>query len=337
MPLHPEPNSSFDPAAAAIDQSAADWVVRAERGLTTEEEQALSAWLEADERHRDAFAELNEGWDRLNLLRFARPAPAARAQPRPGRHLGLALGAAAALALITYGAWSTFTHQNYHRSVMTAAAEEISLALPDGSQVRLHPSTALDISFTSAGRDVQLLRGEALFTVAHDVKRPFVVVSGTVAVKAVGTVFDVHRQADSIEVAVTEGRVKVVDTAKGTSFLGSGTGTATPLLVAGQRAVISDRPAARAVSLVTAGDSSVASADHRHRLEFFSVPLSDMVREFNRYNPIKLVIADERLAAERFGGTFYAEDSEPLVRMLESNFSVSARQEDGRIVLSGGR
>jgi len=50
------------------------------------------------------------------------------------------------------------------------------------------------------------------------------------------------------------------------------------------------------------------------------------VDEFNRYNRHKLVIADPRLAARRFGGTFAVGDHEELVRLLEANFGVMAER-----------
>jgi transmembrane sensor len=62
------------------------------------------------------------------------------------------------------------------------------------------------------------------------------------------------------------------------------------------------------------------------RLDFDATPLAEMVAEFNRYNRHKLVVADPRLNAQRFGGSFPAGDAETFVRMLETNFNVVAER-----------
>src|SRR6185312_16380584 len=58
-------------------------------------------------------------------------------------------------------------------------------------------------------RDVELIEGQALFAVAHDVARPFIVSAGNAAVRAVGTQFDVYRKQTGTTVTVVEGRVAV--------------------------------------------------------------------------------------------------------------------------------
>ena len=58
------------------------------------------------------------------------------------------------------------------------------------------------------------------------------------------------------------------------------------------------------------------------RLEFATVPLAEMVAEFNRYNRHKLVVADPRLAEQCFGGIFRADGYETLVHLLETNHGV---------------
>jgi transmembrane sensor len=69
------------------------------------------------------------------------------------------------------------------------------------------------------------------------------------------------------------------------------------------------------------------------RLEFVAEPLAVMVAEFNRYNRIKLVIADPALGTQRFGGNFRADDPAGFVRVLAGNFKVVAEQREDEILL----
>jgi transmembrane sensor len=198
------------------------------------------------------------------------------------------------------------------------------------------------------------VRGEVFFTVTKDPARPFIVTSGPVAVRAVGTAFNVRQRADAIEVLVTEGRVRVDDTGAGRSLLPSLPSSAAPnaeppLLVAGERATVpftaatlasrlSPVPAATAtIEKIAAPAARRALAWQERRLEFDAIPLAEVAREFNRYNRQQLVIADAPLAAKRFSGTFRADGYESLVRLLETDFSITATRTDREIVLRSGR
>src|SRR5690606_15944214 len=137
-------------------------------------------------------------------------------------------------------------------------------------------------------RRIDLRRGEAFFDVAEDPHRPFVVDAGKKRVVAVGTKFSVRRDGDSIEVIVTEGKVRIDDAAH-------------PLL-GGAREAAGSAPAADPPVFLTPG--AVAHADEtgvlvqrKSLLEaeahlswrsgvlmFREQTLADAVAELNRYN-----------------------------------------------------
>jgi transmembrane sensor len=81
--------------------------------------------------------------------------------------------------------------------------------LKDGSTVRAAPNTRVDIQFGRHYRSVHLLKGEALFHVAHDPSRPFLVRTPAAVVQALGTSFVVSIDDDESVVAVLEGSVAV--------------------------------------------------------------------------------------------------------------------------------
>ena len=82
--------------------------------------------------------------------------------------------------------------------------------LDDGSTLELNAASAVRVQFTAAERRVKLESGEAHFAVAHDTARPFIVSAGGIAVRAVGTAFNVrYATGGDIEVTVTEGKVAV--------------------------------------------------------------------------------------------------------------------------------
>jgi transmembrane sensor len=101
----------------------------------------------------------------------------------------------------------------------TDLGEQRSIQFADGSTVELNSRSKLRVNYSKQERDVELIEGQALFHVAHDASRPFIVAVGVTRVRAVGTQFDVYKKSNSTVVTVVEGRVAVYSTPQG---LGSG-------------------------------------------------------------------------------------------------------------------
>jgi transmembrane sensor len=170
--------------------------------------------------------------------------------------------------------------------------------------------------------------------VAKNRERPFIVSVGGVDVRVVGTVFNVRLRNETIDVIVTEGIVRV-GTTDFAAAVGRNPVTDEPAhseVTAGQKLSIGLQ--APAVSQARREELSVIEikqtlAWQARRLDFDATPLEEIVAEMNRYNAHKLVIADPRLTARRFGGSFPAGDYVTIVRMLETNFGVEAERKDG--------
>ncbi len=344
--------ASQRPTPEMIETAAAAWLSLRDRGLTQAETAEFMRWLQQDPRHAAVFAELDLIWkscDRLGAI----PAPAETATPpdadllaprarrnRPRVGRWVAWGAAAAIALFLGMAFAMRAPQH---TVETAVGAFQTLDLPDGSTAQLNTATAITTSFTGSERRVSILRGEVFFNVAKDEKRPFVVTSGGVAVQAVGTAFNVRKRDSSLEVLVTEGRVRINDAREGRSLLPLSTAEEPTLLVAGERAIVPSHsntleyPLTASVEKIDPTVTQRTLAWQERRLQFDEVPLAEVIAEFNRYNQRQLVITDATLARKRFSGTFRIDGYETLVRLLETDFHVAALRGDREIVLRRAR
>lgn len=330
----------------SIELTAADWMARRQQGLTPRESAAYMVWLDADSRHRRAVAELEQTWAALDRLAEADDSRLRRweeAIPRLERFprrfwWSVAALAAASLAFGYLGWWRPAPAGNFGRELATAPGEQTSLAMPDGSTVRLNTATTLRIDYSAAERRVLLLHGEAQFAVAKNSVRPFIVQAGRVRVRAVGTEFNVRRRSRAIDVLVTEGRVQVTDTAARDPQLLARGAQAEPLLAAGEHAsipVADDVPAPAPVQAEVLAPSEITRllAWRERRLVFDETPLTEVIAEFNRYNRHQLVLADPRLATRRFGGSFGMDHPEAFVRLLETRFQVRAEHRSGATYL----
>lgn len=220
--------------------------------------------------------------------------------------------------------------------------------LADGSVVELNASTEVSVDLAPRERRIALLRGEAHFTVAHDQKRPFIVSAHGVAVRAVGTAFNVRLASSAVEVFVTEGKVSVSERAAPATDVAS---TASPnnrptLLVANERALITTAapkaaaalPHAPVVEKIAPEVIREALSWQERKLVFAEAPLREVVGQFNRRNRLQLVLGDAALAERPVGGTFAADNVEGFIRLLESNDTfVVERRDETTVVLRARR
>ena len=140
-----------------------------------------------------------------------RSASAKKAERTPRLRRRFLVAASGVLLLVTAGAvwWNLERFPIY----ATEIGERRSITLADGSTVNLNARSRLRVEFAKKERRVELLEGQALFQVAKDKNRPFIVSSGDATVQAVGTQFDVYRRTNGTTVTVLEGRVAVYATA----------------------------------------------------------------------------------------------------------------------------
>ena len=206
--------TSDDPAIEAV---AAEWFSRRDAGLTDGEAQVFRRWLAADTRHRAALARLDSAWST-----FGKPVRtgdadqlldelATRAVRRRRRRVRAA--AAALAVMLAIGASFRFPRHTGPTAPLPATAAILVPAqtvLSDGSVVILKDGAQIAVAFTAEVRRVELQRGEAMFEVAKNRPRPFVVAASGIEVRAVGTAFSVQLGAKAVDVLVTEGAVAVV-------------------------------------------------------------------------------------------------------------------------------
>ncbi len=335
----PAPRSPEEIALAA-----ARWVLRRDRGLTAAEQDELSHWLAADPRHGEALALRRWGWDELDRLAGLQTSLGAvpdadlfapRARRRARRRWWLAavssLAAAAVVLLDVTRSTPTAPEQAPVAAVVSTAlaAPCERLTLEDGSVVELNRGAGVEAAFTATERRVRLVRGEASFAVAKNLSRPFVVNAGGVDVRAVGTVFNVRLASSSVEVVVSEGRVKLESPPAGAA------GRAATLVSVGESAVVLlASPSAPQVTPLAAGDLAARLAWQPRLLDFTAAPLTEIVAEFNRRNPVQLAVGDAALGAMRLSAAFRSDNVEGFVLLMESEFGMRAEwRSDREIVL----
>ena len=298
-----------------IDEAASAWVARIDRGpLIDVERQALETWLAGDPRRQGAFARANAVMARMDEARHSTldTSYALRGAALKRRQLiggGLA-AACAGVAVMGARSWSA-------PLVLRSSKGEIRrVPLPDGSNVTLNTESLLKVRYTRRSRDVQLLSGEALFNVATDHERPFVVEAGDVRLRGGGTSFVVRKDEQGpVRVMVQTGHVEM--TCKGAP---------SPLLVAANAAAVV--PEAGFTNQVAPSAPVALDADEVARrlswqdglLAFNGETLGQAAAEFARYSSTRIVIDDPTLAAEPLSGLYASSDPGGFARDVALSF-----------------
>ncbi|RYY27607.1 MAG: hypothetical protein EOP62_06315 [Sphingomonadales bacterium] len=165
---------------------------------------------ESRELHPEDRSEAEAFWSWLD--KFERPEEASGYRT-PSRWPVLA-GGLIAVALVVVSLWGLGARPFAPPSepFVTYASghgENRSITLSDGSRLDLAAETRVDVAYTAAERRLVLRSGEALFTVAHNARRPFIVSAANGEVRAIGTAFDIRASARTAEVTIIDGTVEV--------------------------------------------------------------------------------------------------------------------------------
>lgn len=197
------------------------------------------------------------------------------------------------------------------------------VTLVDGSVVHLDVDSEISVSFSSAERDITLVSGRALFEVAHDASKPFVVSAGLSRTTALGTHFQVQQEAGHVLVTLTEGSVAVT----GNEAQSTWRETLSP----GEQISLSRDGRVHRKRTV---DALAVTSWSRGRLVFRGTPLAEALQEVNRYGRRKVRLGDPDLAELPVDGNFIAGETDLIVSAFAAALPLRIAEADvGEIIL----
>jgi len=330
---------------------------------------AWQAWFMRSKDHQMAFRRLENLWGKLDAIsaKDVRPvAPAAykgggadaaleetvapvsggsvislvaptaavaRAKHSPVRWYG---GIAASVAAILIAGFMVFAPVDVPQNApampyYTVAGEQRVVHLADGSIVELGPDSEVSVGYTPAERELTLVRGQAIFTVSKNPKRPFVVRAGNGSVTAIGTVFNVRRMADDVQVRVLEGTVAVrPQSAESTADDAEPAAQSVALVTAGNQTLYSGQ------GIMTPVEEADVHADLAWRVGVLTMvnrELSDVIQELNRFVENEVAIGDDAVGRFHFTGTVYPDKIDEWLEGLTQGYPLKVVRIGGRTIL----
>ncbi len=349
---------------AQIYSEASEWFVNCRSGtLDDAKRRKFDAWLRQSPQHLSAYLELAAIWDegaaldaerrwdtdtliadaladQSNVTTLITP-PAVRPPVSTSHARWAAVVACIAIGLAAFVWVYLFREPLY----VTQVGEQRSITLSDGSTMELNSRSKVRVRYSEHERALELLEGQALFRVAHDASRPFIVTSDGTQVRAVGTQFDVNKKREGTVVTVVEGRVSVltdvsdahvdpvaINVTEPVPRLPNESGAGI-LLAAGEQMTVSDKAAEK----LQQPDIGRAIAWTRKQLVFKAATLTEVAEEFNRYNQRQLVLQDPELYEFHISGVFASTDPAALLQFLRERAGVHIVESDNAIYLTKQR
>ena len=286
---------------------------------TPAEQHAVEGWRRASAAHEARYEAL-----RTLLATTRRPAPVDSAPPpvlevlelaarrerargrraRP-RRLALAVGGIAALLVAGVGLGRWVTRANGRafgfEEMVTGENQTVTVALRDGSVMRLAPRSHARLRILDGRREVQLT-GHAFFSVAKRDGLPFVVKTAGGDVTVLGTQFDLDATNQDVRLVVVEGRVALAAARGGEARVERG-----------QAARVVDGRLQPTVQLDAPRE---ATRWVGRFLAFQATPLREVAREIARTYGATVTIADSTLADHTVTNWFSDKPLDEVVQVV---------------------
>lgn len=232
-------------------------------------------------------------------------------------HLDILMRVAAVLfiPLLIITLWLSY-RQLTHNQVQQYSMQEITsppgirsqVVLPDGSKVWLNAGSTIrfPVPFYNETRNIDL-SGEAFFDVEKNPKQPFIVQSGNVKVKVLGTHFNykAFNEDPTIEIILEEGKIALNMQTK--------TGINEVLMKPGDRAIV-DKESIKAT--IKNENISKYIAWHKGKLVFDNTPMTEVAQMLARWYGVEVIAKDPEIMNYRFTTTFEDESLYEVIELL---------------------
>ncbi len=327
-------------ATTPLARDAARWFARMARAPQDHPDRGrFEAWLAASPAHAAEYARYAEVWDdfdsSLRLERLTLGLEAKRARERVQRLSRRGALQATVLGLATVGlggllGWRLWNERQSEPVLVmdreTQPGQLLEQPLPDGSKLTLAPDTRLSVRHYRDRREVDMNRGEAIFDVARDVDRPFVVRSGPACVTVLGTRFVVSQVgAERVRVSVLHGRVRVEQAA---SPRAEASATGVTLGADEVAEVLADQLPQR---VNRRADDAVAW--RQGTLVFDGDPLTDVAQRLSRFSGMRVTADGLAAHPARITAVVQLRDAKAFLRSLPGIADVRVVDELGGVRL----
>jgi ferric-dicitrate binding protein FerR (iron transport regulator) len=295
----------------------------------------LEKWKNASNDNLNEYNDIIDLWAKTNSLKLpgildesnALKLVKSKAGLKSGRQRAITLFVQAAAVLLlsllfsgVYSYWFAGGNEKFgqvkssktiYQEIRAAYGTQSKIELADGTTVYLNSGSTLRFpqSFESMEQRNVFLDGEAFFSVTKNKSHPFVVQTQQLAVKVLGTTFNVNAYSDNkiVDVALVEGSVLLEH--------GSGNVKKEEMNLSPNQVAVLDVNK-NLLTKSEAVDLYKYTAWINGRIVFFGDPIQTVVKRLEKWYNVEIEISDKKLENYRFTGTFIDESLEQILHVL---------------------
>lgn len=321
------------PKQKAIRKAAVDWFVRLQdMPMESPERSGFEAWLMSSPLHQEAYAEVSGVWEKLDSTSQLEQLAGALKSKNKSSRISKIKAVSVSLSLIVtvfLGTFLLYLWQSQPTMQMIASAElghPQTEILEDGSKLTINANTQLEITYYHNKRLVKLNSGEAIFEVAKNADRPFIVESDHARVTVLGTRFAVNKLNTFVRISVDHGRVKVEKTSTDNNAT-----TQDIVLSNGEVAEVDSGLAPHKVNR----PASDAFSFERGLITFTNANMQEISETLSRYRQQPIQVKDGQQINARITAVIKSRNVEKFLVKLPDMAPVNIEQQGDHLMISG--
>ncbi|WP_418185567.1 FecR family protein [Aliarcobacter vitoriensis] len=301
----------------SVDEQAISWLIKEKEGLTQNEEEQLKHWLESNPSHKKSYNTnklLRQRFSKLSnntIEKLVENANKGAKRTKFIQRTKKFMIAASVFLCIGFGTDYYFVPV-YSQNFVSAQELQNTITLPDDSKIVLDVNSNLNVDYYKSSRKIDFVDGRAIFYVAKDKEKPFIIKTKDAEIEVVGTTFEVSNINNSFSVKVKEGTVKVTSNRKYT------------YLNQGDKIEINED---KKMDFEKVEVENIASWENGF-LVFNKTTLKDSLAEFSRYKDLKIEFQDERVAKIQITGKFAINDFDKFLVSLPKIYSIKVDKKE---------
>ncbi len=196
------------------------------------------------------------------------------------------------------------------------------IVLPDNTQIALDVNTKINVKYYENKREITLSQGRALFNIAKNKHRPFIIKTQNVNIEVLGTKFEVINKKKNFLVNVSEGIVRVSNPNKNNKLLA--------LLTKEQSLSLNEYREIKTLEKIK--NENIAKWK-RGEINFDQSTLENIIKEFKKYIDINVQIDDKTIASYPISGNFDAYEFKDFLKILTILHPVKIEELDNKFII----
>lgn len=314
-----------------IDKKANLWKIKKNEGLNKNEEQELEVWLK-NKKHKEVFEENNQIIEECLSLDddfievLENEIQIKESQNNIFYKSRYIMASVVMTCILVFGSlqMNVYYNPSYSHNYSSINTKLLHIALPDDSIIDLDVKSNINVQYYENKRSVTLKEGKALFSVAKNKNKPFIVKAGNTSIEVLGTKFEVIKVDDNTKINVLEGLVRV-------DYVDQNTGNKRSIIQLQKEESMLLSKKGKVLNYSKINSDTIANWKN-DIIQFKETSLKDAVVMFSRYSDQKIQFDNYDIQNLKISGKFNTSQYESFLESIQLIYPIKIEKK-GKITI----